>query len=153
MYGCRVSTHFRGLENLYEQSGSFQIRPSHGVMIVSAGYKVTHRIEMAYGVVDLDGHLVPLDLDLSKYNRLLVDFEVLNQLVNFNIVLTNTSGVRAQLGQNIIPSSRTFPATFPFTDFIPSGDFDWSHISVITLVSQAVNGCDYALTKIWATAS
>lgn len=141
--------------NQYDQLGMFQIRPPGGVLIVSSGYKTFHRIEMAYGVVDLEGHVEPLHLDLSGYDSIQVDFDGNDRGVNFNIVLFSTNGGRAHLGQNITARDLPFTVDFPLADFAPVGDFDISDLSVITIVSQsgsAIGSNDYALTEIRAVA-
>jgi len=141
--------------NLYDQLGMFQIRPPDGALVVSSGYKTFHRFEMAYGIVDLDGHVEPLHLDLSGYDSIQVDFDGNDRGVNFNIVLFSTNGGRAHLGQNITARDLPFTVDFPLADFAPIGDFNISDLSVITIVSQsgsAIGSNDYALTEIRAVA-
>ncbi len=143
--------------NVFDQSGMFQVRPSDGVMVVSSGYKTFHRIEMAYGVVDQEGHVDPLHLDLSTYDSIQVDFDSNDRGVNFTIVLFSTNaGGRAHLSQSVTARDLPFIVDFSLADFIPVGDFDLSDISVITLIYQsgsAIGSNDYAVSEVRAVGS
>lgn len=140
--------------NVFGQVGSFQVRPIDGVMVVSTGYKVFHRVEMGYGIVDLDGHVDPLHLDLSNFDRFEVDFDGCDLGVNFNIVLSSVDGSSASMGINVTPSIYPFTVEFPFTHFVHHmGELDFGDLSVIVLVFQsgsAIGSNDYAVTEIRA---
>jgi hypothetical protein len=135
--------------------GLLQIR-SGGPLIVSCGYKVAHRLDIGYGL-DGNGGNVPLNLDLSAYNRLVVDFDASDAGLNFNIVLFWASGAfYAIQGFNLGASNVPFSVNFPFADFIPgvpSVPLDVSDIDYIAVIAQTgtpIGSNDYAITSIKA---
>ena len=153
MLGGFRRTNFIIASNDRIQPGILHIRRGEGPLVIDAGFKVQHRLEITYGI-DSIGSLAPLNLDLSSFDRLSVDFEASDLGVNFNIVIFSGNGTaRAQLGFNLVPSITAFSIDFPLVDFSPVGDFDIGDVDLIVLVLQsgsATGGNDYAVTSISA---
>jgi hypothetical protein len=135
--------------------GLLQVRAG-GPLIVSCGFKVAHRTEVSYGL-DGTGANVPLNLNLSANNRLIVDFDASDAGLNFNIVLYWASGALwAIQGFNLAASDVPFSVVFPFAGFTPgvpgtTVDFaDIDYIAVIAQTGSAIGSNDYAITGIKA---
>ena len=135
-----------GAQNPFDQEAAFEIRPgSPSALIYSAGYKVYPRLEVAYGVA------TPLQLDLgSNYNRIRVNFDGSDLVVNFNIlVFTGTD--YSQTGCNLAASTNPVSIDFPFADFTVGADFN--NITAIDFIFQsgsAVGANDWAVTSFEA---
>lgn len=155
MVGGFRRTNFIVIPNPVVHPGIMQVR-SGGPLIVSAGYKVSHRLEVFYGV-DGAGANAPLNLDLSAYDRLVVDFDGSDAGVNFNIVIWWASGaLYAAQGINLAASSVPFSVQLPFDRFTPGipgmlptfNDIDY--IAVIAQSGSAIGANDYAITTLRA---
>jgi len=139
-----------GLQNPFGQAGAFQIRAktkfAPPALIYSAGYKVFPRLDVEYGAN------TPLQLDLSRYDRLRITFDGSDLVVNFNIVVFTPSGYR-QTGCNLDPSLVPVSIDFPLADF--QGKADFSNVSAIDVIFQsgsAVGANDWAVTSFEAIA-
>jgi hypothetical protein len=150
MVGGFRRTHFLVAPFPIAHGGLFHI-PAGGPLIVSCGYKVAHRLELIYGV-DGSGANAPLNLDLSAYDRLVVDFDGSDAGINFNIVVFWASGAYYSIqGFNLDASNLPFSVTFPFSLFLPTVPgfpVDWSDIDYIVIVAQtgsAIGANDYAI--------
>jgi hypothetical protein len=133
----------------FNQPGSFQIRPDRrgtSALIHSAGYKVYPRLVVEYGAAN------PLQLNLSgSYDRLRVNFDGSDQVVNFNIVVFSPSGYY-QSGCNLDLGTNPVSVDFPLADFSNSGG-DFTNVSTIAYVMQtgsAVGANDWAITSFEA---
>jgi hypothetical protein len=138
-----------GPANPFSQVGSFEVRPANdpspSALIYSAGYKAYPRLEMHYGAV------TPLRLDLgTNYDRIRVNFDGSDGVVNFNIVVFSPSGY-SQIGCNLEPIASSVSIDFPFANF--QGQADPTKIDVISFVFQsgtAVGANDWAITSFEA---
>jgi hypothetical protein len=155
MLGGFRRTNFTVIPIPVTHPGILQIRPN-GPLIVSCGYKVAHRLEVVYGV-DGSGANAPLNLDLSAYDKLAVDFEASDQGVNFNIVIFWASGAYwAIQGFNLSESNVPFTVDFPLANFapgVPSVPPDFADIDYIVVIAQtgsAIGANDYAISGIRA---
>jgi hypothetical protein len=137
-----------GLQNMFGQTASFQIRSktkiAPSVLIFSSGYYTSPRLDVEYGSAG------PLQLDLSNYDRLRVNFHGNDLVVNFNIVAF--SGTKySQTGCNLTASTNQVSIDFPFAYFTSGADF--SNISAFDFIFQsgsAVGAEDWAVTSFQA---
>lgn len=155
MVGGFRSTHFLVAPFPVAHPGLLQIR-QNGPLIVSCGYKVAHRLDLGYGV-DASGTSVPLNLNLSAFSRLVVDFDASDAGLNFNIVLFWASGAFwAIQGFNLGASNVPFSVSFPFANFtpgVPGTAVDFSDIDFIAVIAQTgspIGSNDYAINSIKA---
>jgi hypothetical protein len=91
-----------------------------------------------------------LDLDLTPYDRLRVDFDGLDQILNFNVAIFTDEG-KSQLGCNLATIQAPFSVDLLLSDFVPPRDF--SHVRYIDFIFQAGNPLlsqDFGVTKISA---
>jgi len=137
-----------GSQNLFSQSASFQIRGKTKIapsaLIFSSGYYTSPRLDVEYG----SG--VPLQLDLSNYDRLRVNFHGNDLVVNFNILVFSGTNY-SQTGCNLTASTSPVSIDFPFAYFTSGADF--SNISAFDFIFQsgsAVGAEDWAVTSFEA---
>ncbi len=138
--------------NPYTQSGSLDIR--RAPLVVSTGAGVGHRMELFYGV-DRLGQVVPMNLDLTGYDRLRFNFDFTDAYLNFNVYLF--TGVNYSVcALNMAPLTYAFVQDFPFSCFVPPPDgpgADFSRIDNIWAIFQTatpIGGNDYVITSISA---
>lgn len=125
------------------QAGS-DSRPS--ALIQSAGYKTYPRLEAYYGLG------APLDLHLldRHYDRIRVNFDGSDGVINFNIEVFSPSGY-SLLGCNLEVSATPVSIDFPFADF--QGQASFNQIDSIALIFQAgtaIGGNDWAVSSFEA---
>jgi hypothetical protein len=143
--------------NPYLQPILVQVRPSASTtdpssFLWSLGYGASARIDLIYGTSS-----GPMNLDLTGYDRLRVDFGGLTGPLNFNIVVEqgsndNIAGACSiNLGASGANSEAApFTVDFPLSAFTANsgGPVQWSDIIAIDLVFQG--GSDLAITKFLA---
>jgi len=147
-----------GVDNEFAQSASFQIRPATKIapaaLVFSAGYKASPRLDVEYGSP------TALSLNLaSAYDRLRVNFDGADQIMNFNIlVYSNGNSLYSQTGCNLSPPfyGAPYSVDFPFADFTPgqgTPGADFSDITLIDFIDQtegALGAADWAITSFEA---
>jgi hypothetical protein len=140
--GTRTTTLQLDAVSEFAQPASVQFRPSakKGVpsaMIWSVGYKAYPRIDLTYGASD-----APLNLNLSGYDRLRVSFDGLQQALNFNVTVFDSSLIGGGTGCGVdflgdVPITVDFPlSAMPRGD---GGQIDWTSIEVIDFIFQGGN--------------
>jgi len=125
--------------NEFRQPSDVQFLPSTtpnvpSAMVWTAGYKSNARIEVGYGN---DANIAPLNLNLTPYDRLRVNFDGLTQVLNFNVEAwygPNGTTV-ADLGCNLLPSG-PFTLDLPLAAFKSASPLDWSNIAGFYLIFQ-----------------
>jgi hypothetical protein len=145
---------FSGL-NEFVQPASVQFRPSSkpGVppaMVWSVGYKAYPRIDLTYG-----SSTTPLGLNLSGYDRLRVSFDGLQQLLNFNVTVFDSSYIAGSIGCNIyFINDSPLTVDFRFADISrgDGGQINWAAIEILDFVFQGGNlgSPNLAVTSIMA---
>jgi hypothetical protein len=125
--------------NEFRQPSDLQFLPSTSpnvpsAMVWTAGYKANARIEVGYGN---DAFIAPLNLNLTSYDRLRVNFDGLTQVLNFNVeAWYGPNGTTtATLGCNL-PSSGPFSLDLPLAAFKSASPLDWSSIAGFYLIFQ-----------------
>jgi len=153
MIGGFRQTHFLvadGAGNPFNQTGTLDIRPG-GPMVVDMGTRVFHRLEVYYGVGP-DGAIAPLNLNLSGFDRFVVNFDCSDSVLNFNLQIFSDSGATySTLGYNLDPNQDPFSVDFPFASF--KGEANFSDVDLIVLIFQAGNvmgAQDFAITSLSA---
>lgn len=134
---------------VFKQTASFQILPNKkgtSALIQSAGYKTFPRLVVEYGVA------TPLHLNLSgSYDRLRVNFDGIDQVLNFNILAFSDGGYN-QTACNLLPSTNPVSVDFPLIDFANSGG-DFTDVTRLLFEFQsgsAIGGNDWAVTSFEA---
>jgi hypothetical protein len=140
-------------ENEFAQSATFQTRPSKkagvpSALIMSSGYKTFPLIQVFWGI-DGQNNIVPLHLDLRRYDRLRVSFDGLTEALNFNLQLYTPTG-NGQIGCNLLPVHPVPPpytVDFPLVDFtlVSGTTIDFTDITYLDMLSFL--GASYAITK------
>lgn len=135
----------------YRQSATLQGRSS-GPLLVSNGYKSYHRVELRYGV-DGNGANSPMNFDFSPFDRVVLDLEGQNTVLNVNVVLYSNGGASyAQAAHNVDINIAPHRVEFLFSDFSdPSGAFDIRDVDYAVVIIQsasAVGGDDYAVVRL-----
>jgi len=132
----------------YNQASSYGFLPANGgqpaAMVESVGYFVGPRIDMGYGFQS------PMDVDFSGYQKIRVNFNGLNQALNFNIQLF-TGTAYAQGGCNIPAYGGVFSAELPLSLFVQNQGFDFHHVNLMDVIFQngsAIGGGSFGITSL-----
>jgi hypothetical protein len=142
----------------YQQPVQVQVRPSNSAsdpsaLLWSVGYGAAARIDLWYpGSATTEN----LNLNLSGYDRLRVDFSGLTAPLNFNIEAFDTNGLSALCGINLGPSGYNsdlvpFTVDFPISAFTFGGQppqINWANIDLIDVIFQGAP--NLAITKFLA---
>ena len=81
-----------------------------------------------------------LNLDLTSYDRLRINFDGMFPDLNFNILVFDEYGTWAQGGCNISYFiAGSFKVDFPLNKFARHDVVDWTHIHNIDVIFQAAN--------------
>jgi hypothetical protein len=145
---------FSGL-NEFARKASVRFRPSSkpevpSAMLWSVGYKAYPRIDLVYG-----SSTAPLSLNLSGYDRLRVSFDGLQQLLNFNVTVFDSSYIGGSIGCNIhFINDAPLTVDFRFADISrgDGGQMNWTAIEILDFVFQGGNlgSPNLAVTSIMA---
>ena len=144
-----------GGANAFDQPASVDLSKG-GPLVFDSGIRVFHRVEAIYGI-DNGDVLLPLNLDVSGFDRLRVRFDSNDLLLNFNVVVFMRDGTaRVQAGCNIEPHIQPFNVDLRFADdFVTQlGTPDWSDVDAIDIIFQsgsAIGANDFAVTSFSAT--
>ncbi|MGA2002699.1 MAG: hypothetical protein ABSG70_04920, partial [Terriglobales bacterium] len=139
-------------DNPFDQPNSFQIKPktktTPSALIFNSGYKTYPVLYLSYGYGS------PMTIDLSSsYDRIRLNFDGENQVINFNLLVFSSSGY-SQTGCNIVAPGYMTPFTidFPFVDFTSGADF--SAVNYMVLEFDVGGGpnmqADFAVTSFEA---
>jgi len=133
----------------YQQPVQAQVRPSNSAsdpsaLLWSVGYGATSRIDLYYSGSSTTENL---NLNLTGYDRLRVDFSGLTGPLNFNIAVTDINGIGGICGLNLGPSGYNSDAAkltvdFPLSLFsvtTSGGTIDWSNIDLIDIIFQGAS--------------
>lgn len=134
-------------QNLYKQNMQLSIKK--GLLVLSYAYDTRGTTYVNYGVGKKGN--APLNLDLSKYKSLKVEFEAKSTINGINLNLF-TGTTYAAYGKHVPAREGTFVFTIPFSEIKPTGDkFTYSDIDYIRLQfdSRSKTGCNMAINKIW----
>jgi len=134
-------------QNPHKQNMNLSIKK--GLLIMSYTYDTRGTTYVNYGI-DNSGN-APLNLDLSKYKSLKVEFDAKSTIngINLNLFTNNTY---AAYGKHVPAREGKFVFTIPFTEIKPTGEsFSFSDIDYIRLQfdSRSKTGCNMAISKIW----
>ncbi|WP_282178943.1 hypothetical protein [Maribacter stanieri] len=134
-------------QNPHKQNMNLSIKK--GLLIMSYTYDTRGTTYVNYGINNSGN--APLNLDLSKYKSLKVEFEAKSTVNGINLNLfTNTT--YAAYGKHVPAREGKFVFTIPFSEIKPTGDdFTFSDIDFIRLQfdSRSKTGCNMAISKIW----
>ncbi len=139
-------------DNVFKQKMQVSVQPETGALVASIGYKLPQKVELKYGV-DAKGANVPLNLNVSKFSKLNIEFEGLRP-TNFNVVVFSTVD-RSQYSENLEESVDSRVVSIPLTDFVANKTgpgFSLSDIDYIVFVMQPIGYLlcnDFAIKKIW----
>lgn len=134
-------------QNPYAQNMQLSIKD--GLLVMSYAYDTRGTTYVNYGV-DKSGN-APLNLDLSKYKSLKVEFEAKSTINGINLNLF-TGTTYAAYGKHVPAREGKFVFTIPFSEIKPTGDkFTFADIDYIRLQfdSRSKTGCNMAVSKIW----
>ncbi|HDZ07289.1 hypothetical protein [Maribacter sp.] len=134
-------------QNPHNQNMNLSIKK--GLLIMSYAYDTRGTTYVNYGI-NKSGNS-PLNLDLSKYKSLKVEFDAKSTIngINLNLFTNNTY---AAYGKHVPSREGKFVFTIPFTEIKPTGEsFTFSDIDYIRLQfdSRSKTGCNMAISKIW----
>ena len=134
-------------QNPYHQNMVLSIKK--GLLVMSYSYDTRGTTYINYGI-NKSGN-APLNLNLSKYKSLKVEFDGKSTINGINLNLfTNTT--YAAYGKHVPAREGKFVFTIPFSEIKPTGDsFTFSDIDYIRLQfdSRSKTGCNMAISKIW----
>lgn len=141
--------------NPYMQPVQVQVRPSGNAsdpssLLSSVGFAASAEIYVVYG------QTTPLNLNLTGYDRLRINFGGLSSALNLNLEAEQGSGIAAQCALNLGPSGESNSVPVPFTVDFPlsafgangGGPVDWSDILAFEIILGG--GPDLAITKFLA---
>ncbi|CAN0584077.1 unnamed protein product [Ectocarpus sp. 12 AP-2014] len=134
-------------QNPFEQN--MQLSVKNGLLVMSYAYDTRGTTYVNYGV-NKSGNSA-LNLDLSKFKSLKVEFEAKSTINGINLNLF-TGTTYAAYGKHVPAREGKFVFTIPFSEIKPTGDkFTFSDIDYIRLQfdSRSKTGCNMAVTKIW----
>lgn len=134
-------------QNPYEQN--MQLGIKDGLLVMSYAYDTRGTTYVNYGV-DKSGN-APLNLDLSNYKSLKVEFGAKSTINGINLNLF-TGTTYAAYGKHVPAREGKFVFTIPFAEIKPTGDkFTFADIDYIRLQfdSRSKTGCNMAVSKIW----
>lgn len=134
-------------QNPFEQN--MQVSIKNGLLVMSYAYDTRGTTYVNYGV-NKSGNSA-LNLDLSKFKSLKVEFEAKSTINGINLNLF-TGTTYAAYGKHVPAREGKFVFTIPFSEIKPTGDkFTFSDIDYIRLQfdSRSKTGCNMAVTKIW----
>ena len=134
-------------QNIYGQDMHLSIKK--GLLVMSYSYDTRGTTYVNYGV-DKNGN-APLNLDLSDYKALKVEFEAKSTINGINLSIY-TGTTYASYGKHVPAREGTFIFTIPFSEIKPTGDdFTFADIDYIRLQfdSRSKTGCNMAVSKIW----
>lgn len=134
-------------QNPYEQN--MQLTIKDGLLVMSYAYDTRGTTYVNYGV-NKSGNSA-LNLDLSKFKSLKVEFEAKSTINGINLNLF-TGTTYAAYGKHVPAREGNFVFTIPFSEIKPTGDkFTFSDIDYIRLQfdSRSKTGCNMAINKIW----
>lgn len=134
-------------QNPHKQNMNLSIKK--GLLIMSYTYDTRGTTYVNYGINNSGN--APLNLDLSKYKSLKVEFDAKSTIngINLNLFTNNTY---AAYGKHVPAREGKFVFTIPFTEIKPTGvSFTFSDIDYIRLQfdSRSKTGCNMAISKIW----
>lgn len=134
-------------QNPHKQNMNLSIKK--GLLIMSYTYDTRGTTYVNYGINNSGN--APLNLDLSKYKSLKVEFDAKSTIngINLNLFTNNTY---AAYGKHVPAREGKFVFTIPFTEIKPTGEsFTFSDIDYIRLQfdSRSKTGCNMAISKIW----
>lgn len=134
-------------QNIYGQNMVLSIKK--GLLIMSYSYDTKGTTYVNYGV-NKSGN-APLNLDVSKYKSLKIEFDAKSTVNGINLSLF-TENVRATYGKHVPAREGKFVFTIPFSEIKPVGkEFTFSDVDYIRLQfdSRSKTGCNMAISKIW----
>ncbi|MCF8245824.1 MAG: hypothetical protein K9J37_14610 [Saprospiraceae bacterium] len=105
--------------NPYGQKVSVTILTKPGIFVVSSGYKASNGIELFYGL-DTKGNSKPLNLDLTKYKRMNIEFDGANKPLNLSVVVYGQQG-RNSYAENLTAVDIPYTLTIPLESLINGG--------------------------------
>ncbi len=125
----------------------------NGPLILSAAYRSSWSIYLLYGV-NADGQANPLNLDLSGYSKIRLNFDGADHDISDALQLIDSQGNRASLTKSI--AARTdggeFYVDYPLEEFVGvPGPVDLRHIDSVFILLQAgtaTGANDFALRSI-----
>jgi hypothetical protein len=134
-------------QNPYKQNMQLSIKK--GLLVLSYAFDTRGTTYVNYGVGKKGN--APLNLNLSTYKSLKVEFEAKSTINGINLNLF-TGTTYAAYGKHVPAREGTFVFTIPFSEIKPTGDkFTYSDIDYIRLQfdSRSKTGCNMAINKIW----
>jgi hypothetical protein len=142
--GSRTS--YLSFDNPDKQPVSVEVLPDKPALVLSAGYKVSPRLELTYTVPKPSADLI------SKYDRFLIDFDGLDHGMDLAITAYGVDPkVDGHTGEvcPILPPQGPFTLSIPFSRFAAPDIFKTTN--AITFIFQHTSGgLDYAITRITA---
>ena len=138
----------------FNEPSSLHVR-RNGPLILSAAYRSSWSIYLLYGV-NADGQTNPLNLDLTVYNKIRLNFDGADLDISDAVQLIDSQGNRASLTKSIAAEAGggEFYVDYPLDEFIGvPGPIDLQHIDSIFILLQAgtaTGANDFALKSIEA---
>jgi hypothetical protein len=144
IYGSRTS--YLSFDNPDKQSVSVEVLPDKPALILSAGYKVSPRLELTYTVPKPSADLI------SKYDRFLIDFDGLDHGLDLAITVYGIDPkVDGHTGEvcPILPPQGPFTLSIPFSRFAAPDIFKTTN-GLTFIFQHTSGGLDFAITRITA---
>ena len=140
--------HVNVRQDLYKQS--LQLAIQDGFMVISSSYDTRGKVFLAYGY-DNNGNKKPMDLDVSSYKSLKIEFEAKSTDGGIYVGLFTKSD-RAVYSTNVAAREGEKTVEISLDDFKVVGqNFSFEHVDYIRLQfgSSSKTGCNMAVNKIW----
>jgi len=143
--GSRTS--YLSFDNPDNQAVSVEVLTNKPALILSAGYKVSPRLELTYTVPKVAADLI------SKYDRFLIDFDGLDHGLDLAVTVYGVDPkVDGHTGEvcPILPPPGPFTLSIPFSRFAAPDIFKTTN-GITFIFQHTSGGLDYAITRITAT--
>ena len=141
-------THAKVRQNPFNQS--FQMAIEDDLLAITAAYDTRGTVYVAYGK-DKNDKAAPMNLDLSKYKNLKIEFAA-KSTINGIYVMLFTGTSRAVFGKHVPAREGPFVFTIPLSELKKVGPhYTLTDIDQIRFQfdSRSKTGCNMAIDKIW----
>lgn len=131
-----------------DQSVQFAVK--NELLMTSFGYNTTGTMYVIYGKT-LTGK-DPLNLDLTTYTNLKIEFEAKSSTSGIYVLLNTNAANRAFYSSHVQEREGKLTITIPLSDFETVGDsFNWEEVNQIKFQfdSRSIVGHNFAINKIW----
>lgn len=123
-----------------------------GMLVVNSGYKALFSTNLIYGY-DAKNNLKPLNLDITSYKYLNIEFDGITRNLNFNAILFSEGHLSSAYAENLTTIGAPFTRKIPIATYLKNTAFNPKKIIYIGFVMQSAAdlciGQSFAIKRIW----